>query len=602
MSEYEIYRNRIATGTDAKILQYEESAQVINDSPIDLKSLLNGVRNNNHCIVINIDKDVERYKSTVGQLKKISIDKFIHLKATYWKRKADVEKDLTMILEFLASHTDGESNIKRSTPPRDGIKINEFSEINDRNIYIQDGPLACYCSHLRAMMYGYINSSDYTIIVEDDISITNTDFIERYIQLIPNDWDIICLNSAPKNVKYDAPFYKYVNEFHSTHFYIVRNRCFPTLFKGMYPITDQVDVLISNLYNQLNIYNIVDTVYQKSIETNTQNNLHVMFNSPNYEYVRLQISNIKLNLREITNSIIPNNEERNEVIGLNIMYGILFNCITNPSCFTEKSDFECKYDYDTTNYVNELKDDEHVKYLLVHVKYLIRTCIKGIDIDVISFNIVNSMLNIIKGYKYHNNMINGIRYKAHAYGSTCQIYLSEDKTKICKAYNQRLRWFTVDHDNSEKIYEKELKMLLSLNKVIEYDKNNLTIILPYYGESLLDNFTLPSDWKNQICDIFDHLTKEKIFYREFRLENILIHNDKITFIDYGLSFNGDIDNEENKIYFMHLLELFEARFKNVNDTNIRHQLYTTFMNNNRINIENANIYQHRIRGINQVQL
>jgi hypothetical protein len=34
------------------------------------------------------------------------------------------------------------------------IEINEFSEINDQNIHIQDGPLACYVSHLRSMIQG----------------------------------------------------------------------------------------------------------------------------------------------------------------------------------------------------------------------------------------------------------------------------------------------------------------------------------------------------------------------------------------------------------------------------------------------------------------
>ena len=67
------------------------------------------------------------------------------------------------------------------------IQINEFSEINDKNIHIQDGPLSCYCSHLRGMIYGLCNFKDYTIMVEDDISITNTENIEEYLKFKANE-------------------------------------------------------------------------------------------------------------------------------------------------------------------------------------------------------------------------------------------------------------------------------------------------------------------------------------------------------------------------------------------------------------------------------
>ena len=112
---------------------------------------------------------------------------------------------------------------------------------------IQDGPLGCYCSHLRAMIYGYINFEKYTIIVEDDISITNTENIEKYLKCIPDDWDIICVGAIGKNKIYDEPYYKFTDEFHSTHFYIINHKCMDKLFRHMYPITDQVDVLVSEI-------------------------------------------------------------------------------------------------------------------------------------------------------------------------------------------------------------------------------------------------------------------------------------------------------------------------------------------------------------------
>ncbi len=144
--------------------------------------------------------------------------------------------------------------LKKFNPKiNDKLLINEFSEPDNKNIQIQDGPLACYCSHLRAMIYGYNNFKDYTVLVEDDIKIINTEKIEKYIKEIPNDWDIICLSSIAKNVTYKEPYYKFTDEFHSTHFYIIKNKCMPLLFSCVYPITDQIDVLISDNIHKLNV-------------------------------------------------------------------------------------------------------------------------------------------------------------------------------------------------------------------------------------------------------------------------------------------------------------------------------------------------------------
>ena len=216
MIEYDDVKNHLATGVDAKILQYEENALEISDDKIDLIEILGGKQN---CILINMEKDVERYHTSVNQLKKVSIQNFVHLKGTNGrdKNKESLEKDLTYILNFI-------SQFNSDIEPKE-IKINEFSEINDKGVHIQDGPLGCYCSHLRALIYGYLNYEDYTIICEDDISITNTENIQKYIKQIPNDWDVICLNSRAKNISYgDLPFYKFTDDFHSGHFYIVKNK------------------------------------------------------------------------------------------------------------------------------------------------------------------------------------------------------------------------------------------------------------------------------------------------------------------------------------------------------------------------------------------
>jgi GR25 family glycosyltransferase involved in LPS biosynthesis len=316
MLEAEELRNHLATGVDAKIMQYEENAINISDDTIDFPSLLDGTQ---IYVLINMERDTERYKTSVEQLKKLSIQNFVHLKGSDGKKKIQLEEDLTYILKFL-------SDYNKDIIPKD-IKINQFSEVNDNGVHLQDGPLGCYCSHLRAMIYGYLTESDYTIIIEDDISITNTENIQKYIKQVPDDWDVICLNSRGKNVKYEEPFYKFVDEFHSGHFYIIKNSCLPEIFRGMYPIVDQVDVLVSFKYKVLNIYNIPDTVYQKNLETNTQNNLDIIFSSPNYIPVVDAINRSEDLLNHFANKILPNNEERNKLIVKHLMHDVLYNYI-----------------------------------------------------------------------------------------------------------------------------------------------------------------------------------------------------------------------------------------------------------------------------------
>ena len=143
-------------------------------------------------MVINIEKDVIRYQSIVSELKKIGMTGFVHLKATYWKEKKNMLKDLKFIVEFLGNFQPEESKNNMTTELKikpfdpNTLSINEFSEFNDPNIYIQDGPLACYCSHVRSMIYSYTNfdPSSYTIIIEDDVFVSNTEKIEKLITKI----------------------------------------------------------------------------------------------------------------------------------------------------------------------------------------------------------------------------------------------------------------------------------------------------------------------------------------------------------------------------------------------------------------------------------
>jgi GR25 family glycosyltransferase involved in LPS biosynthesis/predicted Ser/Thr protein kinase len=565
MIEFDEIKSHIATGVDAKILQYEENAIDISDDTIDIIELLGGKQN---CILINMEKDVHRYQSSIKQLKKVSIQNFVHLKGTNGrnKNKESLEKDLTYILNFI-------SKFNPKIEPKQ-IKINEFSEINDPGVQIQDGPLGCYCSHLRALIYGYLNYEDYTIICEDDISITNTEKIEKYIKQIPDDWDVICLNSRAKNISYgDLPFYKFTDDFHSGHFYIVRNKCLPTLFSGMYPIIDQVDVLMANMVTELNIYNIPDTVYQKNLETNTQNNLNIIFSSPNYNVVTDALNKSEEILNHFANIILPDNKERNKLIVKHLMYDVIYNFMLTKSNNNPGSNIE-DYIFD-----NPYEGKWRHKMLVRFVAFFLQCSKKGIDPKLASQSLVNVCLFTLNKFtELHDNDT-----KAYGFGSTAHTYRVGDDL-LLKRYNQKLRWSTEGHDDPKTIMSKELEILNKLKNVNSVpkliDSVDMDIIMEYRGESIYNDFNLPDDWKQQITNIFSELTDNGIFYPEFRLQNILVLDGKISFVDFGLAeFRDNCDNTENVEKFIKYLSLLDDKFKVVTELNARHILISTFLEN-----------------------
>jgi tRNA A-37 threonylcarbamoyl transferase component Bud32 len=124
----------------------------------------------------------------------------------------------------------------------------------------------------------------------------------------------------------------------------------------------------------------------------------------------------------------------------------------------------------------------------------------------------------------------------------------------------------------------KLKNVSSVPKLVDYD--NRDIIMEYRGESLYDNFNLPNDWKEQITNIFTELTKNGIFYPEFRLQNILVLDGKISFVDFGMAeFKTVCDNTENLNKFIKFLNLLEDKFKVITDLDARHRLISTFLKN-----------------------
>jgi len=571
-------------GVDAKLLVFEENAKTFSTKNIDLTSLIESHLFSydkssllSNCILINIPGDIQRYENSLKEFEKISFRNFHHLKATYWKEKTKFIEDLNYVLNFLSDYNP--LIVKESLP----LKMNEFSEVNDTRIEIQDGPLACYVSHVRSMIYGYLNFKDYTIICEDDFVITNSEKIEVYLPVIPGDWDIIYMNSAPKNVSYnEAPFYKFVDEFHSGHFAIIRNNILPKIFANIYPITDQIDVLISNMRDQVNIYNIVDTVYQRNLSTNTQNNLNAIFKSPNYHVVRDHIRIVNELLDSFINKELPQNEPNNQILRENIIFDVIFSSITRLQKNSTDNSFE--------NFEDEIKDDDLLTNLWKSIDFILKCTCKAVNTNTVALAMLNVIISTIRKFKkLHNKNISGyFVLKAQGYGATSNTYIDTGKLIAYKAYNYDLRWETKGHSDSVEIFERELKILDEIKgenvscKILARDKAKRILKMTYAGQSLYDKFHLPKDWKEQIMEIFETLTKHGIVYPEFNIRNILVKDDRLYFVDFGLARFGDEGNEENCTNFIDMLEILERRLNNEADRTNVLILYDTFVNNMRI--------------------
>lgn len=588
-----IFKNKIASGADIKLLQYEYNSLNRCSNTINFIDLLSNYlftstsKLKSNAIVINLEFDTKRYHSAVKELAKLTISNFVHLKATYWKHRKQFTDDLNFVLQFLRQFND-------DIPDRQ-LTLNEFSEFSDENVKIQDGPLACYISHLRAWIYGYLNFEDYTIIIEDDSLISNTEKIKEYIAKVPLDWDIITLNAGAIKEKYDSEVYKFRNQFHSTHFYIIRNSKLPFIFKHMYPITDQVDILLSNLYSELNIYNLVDTVYQKNFSTNTQNNIYTIYCSPNYESIREYIKDLKEGLIEYINFEVIENTQYNSDIITDIIFDVIYNYIVN------KDIIDYHHNTLTKNQQNEQNTAfdkiKHNLFLLIHF------CVKGENyVD----DLLNDIFIIINSFKHHLALEEStVPYsiyhpfdgmlRAYKYGSTSNVYIIEDKeTLILKVYNDNLRWKTEDHSDVLQIFNREVEALQRVMifyngfpLIKSYSENKKEIKMTYVGESLYTKFNLPEEWKLQISELFSKMESVGIEYTEFNLKNIVVKNGIICFVDFGLAkLNSPTISTtriNNSKLFIELLELLKTKLETETNSEMKRIIYFTFMNNMRSN-------------------
>lgn len=343
--------------------------------------------------------------------------------------------------------------------------------------------------------------------------------------------------------------------------------------------------IIGNIHDILSIYNIRDKVTQKIFRKNIQNNLYIIYNTPVYTELvnELDILDVVC-LAYVSDKLKDNDQTINKNITNKIIEDVIFYNLFNH------------LDISQSEIINEFyskckiqnKNTKLYKQLYKVVKYYIKD--KRIDSYVLK--LIDAIDHILDSFTFHNvySEIHSNTYKAYSYGCTSSTYLINNI--IVKVYNDKLRWTANNHDNLDKIFDNELKILEGLNYLIDYDDTLKILIIKYMGETLYNNFELPSNWESQIVLEFKKLSENGIYYPEFNLNNIVVLDGKISFIDFGLAeIRENTDNSNNSNIFIELLNMLNNKFKNVTNKKQRHILCNKFMNNIRQNkLYSLNVY------------
>ena len=158
----------------------------------------------------------------------------------------------------------------------EGIHLNApvYNGFRTKHYQLTKGGIGCYLSHVKIWENILKNNYKYALIFEDDAKVPPniSKIIETELKFIPNDWDIVLLGYiCNKCMKFEN--YNTVERFMLTHCYLISYDCIVKIMKTetLFPITQQIDSLMSELSSILNIYSVKDKkVKQFSSRTDIQ--------------------------------------------------------------------------------------------------------------------------------------------------------------------------------------------------------------------------------------------------------------------------------------------------------------------------------------------
>lgn len=135
----------------------------------------------------------------------------------------------------------------------------EFTGFRTKHYQLTKGAIGCYLSHVKIWENILKNESEVALIFEDDAQIPAdlNKRIHEEMHNIPNDWDIVLFGYICKKcMKYDN--YNEVERFMLTHCYIIKKQSIVKIMNTntLFPITQQIDALMSELSSLINIYTV----------------------------------------------------------------------------------------------------------------------------------------------------------------------------------------------------------------------------------------------------------------------------------------------------------------------------------------------------------
>lgn len=171
------------------------------------------------------------------------------------------------------------SKLDISSIPLSELAIAELQQLETtgfrtKHYQLTKGAIGCYLSHVKIWENILKNNYNTVLIFEDDAKIPKNLNHELHEQMkyVPNDWDIVLFGYICKKcLKYEK--YIEVERFMLTHCYMINKKAIIKIMNSetLFPITQQIDALMSELSTIINIYSVTDKlVKQFSSRTDIQ--------------------------------------------------------------------------------------------------------------------------------------------------------------------------------------------------------------------------------------------------------------------------------------------------------------------------------------------
>jgi len=142
----------------------------------------------------------------------------------------------------------------------------ETTGFRTKHYQLTKGAIGCYLSHVKIWENILKNKYNNVLIFEDDAKIPDdlNAKIYEHMKYIPNDWDIVLFGYICKKCRKYESYYE-VERFMLTHCYMINRNAIIKIMNSntLFPITQQIDALMSELSSILNIYSVKDKVVKQ---------------------------------------------------------------------------------------------------------------------------------------------------------------------------------------------------------------------------------------------------------------------------------------------------------------------------------------------------